>query len=248
MAEGGVFSGRCVLITGAASGIGRVTALAFAAERADVILADRGDMAGVLAEITAIGGTATAVPTDVADPGSVDALFARAAALDVVVNCAGIWVEGSILEMPPEDFDRQIGVNLKGSFLIAQGAARAMAARDAADSGRLILIASELAHLGRKDVSAYCASKAGVIGLTRALARECAPGILVNAVAPGPIDTPMLDLPSLAPDKLAEELTNPLGRVGQPEEIAAVILFLAGPGGTLMTGQTVCPSGGAVML
>ena len=147
--------------------------------------------------------------------------------------------------MTAAEFDKQIAVNLRGSFLIAQGAVRAM---QSTGGGRLILVASELAHLGRAGASAYCASKAGVIGLVRALARECAPGILVNAVAPGPVDTPMLDLSNMPPQKQAEETANPLGRVGRPEEIAAAILFLAGPGGTLMTGQTVCPSGGAVML
>lgn len=244
----GVFSGRTVLVTGAASGIGKATALAFAADGAHLVLADAGDMLAVTDEVAAAGGSARSVTCDVADPASVDALFSEIGDLDVAVNCAGIWVEGGILDMTAEAMDRQIDVNLKGSFLVAQGAARAMAGRDAADPGRIILIASELAHRGRERMSAYCASKAGVIGLVRALSRECAPGTLVNAVAPGPTDTPMLDLENMPSETLALELDNPLQRVGQPEEIAAAILFLAGPGGTLMTGQTVCPSGGAVML
>ena len=243
-----IFEGQTALVTGAASGIGRATAMAFAAEGAEVVLADLVDMGHVSAEIETAGGRATAITCDISDPASVDALFGRTDRLDVVVNCAGILVEGSILEMTPAAYDRQVGVNLKGSFLIAQGAARAMQNFGADTPGRLILIASELAHKGRSGIAAYCASKAGVIGLVRALARECAPGILVNAVAPGPIDTPMLDLANIPKEKLAGELDNPLVRVGQPEEIAAAILFLAGPGGTLMTGQTVCPSGGAVML
>lgn len=244
----GVFENRTVLITGAASGIGRATAIAYAAEGADLILADLGDMGATLAALEAAEGSTMTVPCDIANPASVDALFAGIKILDVAVNCAGIWVGGSILDMPAADMDRQIDVNLKGSFLIAQGAARAMAGRTADDPGRIVLIASELAHRGRAGVSAYCASKAGVIGLVRALSHECAPGILVNAVAPGPIDTPMLDLPNMPPELLALELDNPLKRIGQPEEIAAAILFLTGPGGTLMTGQTVCPSGGAVMV
>lgn len=243
-----IFQNKTVLVTGAASGIGRATALAFAAAGADLVLADRGDMADVVIETADTGGSARAIACDVADPASVDTMFGQIEALDVAVNCAGIWVEGSIREMSFDDMNRQIDVNLKGSFLIAQGAARCMATHGATDPGRLILIASELAHRGRAGMSAYCASKAGVIGLTRALSHECAPAILVNAIAPGPIDTPMLDLPNLAPETLAQELDNPLKRVGQPGEIASAILFLAGPGGTLMTGQTVCPSGGAVML
>lgn len=238
------FKGQTILVTGAASGIGRATALAFAMEGARVIAADIAELATISAEITAKSGQVTTVICDVADPDSVDALFGQIDTLDAVAHCAGILIGDAITEMTADAFDRQIAVNLKGPFLIAQGAIRAMRP----GAGRVILVASELAHLGRAGASAYCASKAGVIGLTRALARECAPDILVNAVAPGPVDTPMLDIPNIPPEKLAEETDNPLGRVGQPEEIAAAILFLVGPGGTLMTGQTICPSGGAVML
>lgn len=242
------FQGKTVLVTGAASGIGAATAQAFAAAGADVILSDLSDTAAAAGAIQTAGGQARSIPCDVADPQSVSRLFDDIATLDIVAHCAGIIVEGSLLEMPASAMDRQIDVNLKGSFLIAQGAARAMTGCRASDPGRIVLVASELAHRGRAGMSAYCASKAGVIGLVRALAHECAPEILVNAVAPGPTDTPMLDLQNMQPEKLAMELDNPLKRVGQPEEIAAAILFLAGPGGTLMTGQTVCPSGGAVML
>lgn len=243
-----IFRNKTVLITGAASGIGLATARAFAVEGARLILADQSEMTGLVEDVSSSGATTRAIQCDVANPESVDALFQQIDTLDVVVNCAGILLEGSIQQMSFTNMSRQIDVNLKGTFLIAQGAARHMANRGAEDPGRMILIASELAHRGRAEMSAYCASKAGVIGLVRALSRECAPGILVNAVAPGPVDTPMLDMPNMSAELLAQELDNPLQRVGQPGEIASAILFLAGPGGTLMTGQTVCPSGGAVML
>ena len=119
--------------------------------------------------------------------------------------------------------------------------------RGAGRGGRVINIASELAHLGRADYSAYCASKAAVIGLTRSWARELAPDILVNAVAPGPVDTPMLNRENMSPEVVAQESDLPLGRIGQPEEIASVIAFLAGPGASYVTGQTFGPNGGAVM-
>lgn len=238
------FEGQSVLVTGAASGIGRATAVAFASEGADLVLADVAGLDNTMQEIGSLGRTATAVHCDVSNAQSVANLFDQIDALHAVAHCAGVLMECAITMMSVQDFDQQIAVNLRGSFLIAQGAVRAMQNHH----GRIVLVASELAHQGRAEASAYCASKAGVIGLTRALARECAPNILVNSVAPGPIDTPMLDVPNMSEDELAAELANPLGRLGRPEEIAAAILFLCGPGGTLMTGQTICPSGGAVML
>ena len=147
--------------------------------------------------------------------------------------------------MPVAEFDRILSVNLRGSFLIAQGAARLMKITKA---GRIILISSELAYLGRANFSAYCASKAGVVGLTRALARELAPHILVNSVAPGPVDTPMLALENMSQAWIDKELDNPLERVGKPSEISALIRFLCGPNAGFFTGQTLSPNGGAVMI
>lgn len=243
MTDTPIFAGKRALVTGAASGIGRATALALAGAGAHVICADIADASGT----ASTAGEAARV--DVADAASVRALFAGAGALDIVVNAAGILIECPTLEMTPEAFDRQIGVNLRGSFLVAQAALRSMTAQNPAPGqGRLILIASELAHLGRADFAAYCASKAGVIGLTRSFAREFAPGILVNAVAPGPTDTPMLAPETMSAAALALDMDNPLGRIGQPAEIAAAVLFLASPAASFMTGQTICPSGGAVML
>ena len=234
-------AGQTALVTGAASGIGRATAKALSSAGAAVILADQADLTQTAQEVT----SARAIEVDVADPASVQALFDEIGPLDIAVNAAGILVESPTLEMSVDAFDRQISVNLRGSFLIAQGALRAMQSRGA---GRLILVASELGYLGRADFAAYCASKAGVIGLTRSLAREFAPEILVNCVAPGPTDTPMLSVESMSPEWLAEETKNPMGRIGTAEEIAAAVLFLASPGASFMTGQTLCPSGGAVML
>ena len=229
------WAGKRALVTGGASGIGRACALALAEAGAQVILAD-------VQEIPPLAG-ARDLPVDVADEASVQALFASAGDLDIVVNAAGILSEGPTLEMPIETFDRQIAVNLRGSFLVARAALAGMR-----PGGRVILIASELAHLGRAGFAGYVASKAGVIGLTRALAREFAPDVLVNAVAPGPTDTPMLSAESMSPEWLAKETDNPMGRIGTPEEIAAAVLFLASPAASFMTGQTICPSGGAVML
>ncbi|MFK7944316.1 MAG: SDR family NAD(P)-dependent oxidoreductase [Paracoccaceae bacterium] len=222
--------GQRALVTGAASGIGAACKAALEAEGADVLGADRNVAPGL-------------INVDVSDVGSVRAMFKKAGPLDIVVNAAGILLESPTLDMSAEAFDRQIAVNLRGSFLVAQGAVEAMDR-----TGRLILIASELAHLGRGGFAAYCASKAGVIGLTRALAHEFAPGILINAVAPGPTDTPMLSAEVMSPEALALETQNPMGRIGSPQEIAAAVVFLASPGASFMTGQTICPSGGAVML
>ncbi|MEL6522770.1 MAG: SDR family NAD(P)-dependent oxidoreductase [Pseudomonadota bacterium] len=225
-----ILSGQRALVTGAASGIGAACVTALSKAGADVLGAD-------------IAPSGDMIAVDVSDAASVSAMFASAGPLDIVVNAAGILIESPTLDMSPEAFDRQIAVNLRGSFLVAQGAVKAMAGK-----GRLVLIASELAHLGRGGFAAYCASKAGVIGMTRALAHEFAPDLLVNAVAPGPTDTPMLSADVMSPEALALETQNPMGRIGQPPEIAAAVVFLASPGASFMTGQTICPSGGAVML
>ena len=165
--------------------------------------------------------------------------------LDFAINAAGILSESKIIDMPVVEFDRILSVNLRGSFLIAQGAAQIM---QSVKSGRIIFVSSELAYLGRANFSAYCASKAGVVGLTRALARELAPDITVNSVAPGPVDTPMLALENMSQEWIDKEIDNPLERVGKPSEIAALIRFLCGPDAGFFTGQTLSPNGGAVMI
>jgi 3-oxoacyl-[acyl-carrier protein] reductase len=231
----GALHGRRALVTGGAGGIGRAIAQAFAAEGAEVVVAD-------------VAPDPFAVRADVADEAQVLALFRtveeRLGGLDILVNNAGILIEKPLLETTAAEFDRLIGVNLRGAFLVGREALRLMS-RDGA--GRVINIASELAYIGRANCSVYCASKGAILALTRSWAREFAPGILVNAIAPGPTDTPMLGPDSTPPETLAKEAQIPLGRIGRPEEIAAAAVFLAGPGATFMTGQCISPNGGAVM-
>jgi 3-oxoacyl-[acyl-carrier protein] reductase len=240
---------KTALVTGAAQGIGAAAAMSLAEAGARVILSDRGDTSATQSAIEAAGGVAWAQTTDVSDASSVDKLFQSIneaeGTLDFAINAAGILSEGTIIDMPVSEFDRIISVNLRGSFLIAQGAARMMAS---AKSGRIILISSELAYLGRAEFSAYCASKAGVVGMTRALARELAPDVQVNSVAPGPVDTPMLALENMSQEWIDREIDNPLERVGKPREIAALVRFLCGPDAGFFTGQTLSPNGGAVMI
>lgn len=242
--------GKVALVTGAASGIGAACAVALAAGGAELVLADRAGQAETLARIREVGGRAWTADCDVAEEERTLALFAeieaRSGGLDIAVNSAGVTFERGLLEMTAAEFDRAIGINLRGTFLIGRGAIGLMRKRGA---GRFIAVASELAYLGRGEYSAYCASKAGVIGLVRSWAREFAPEILVNAIAPGPVDTPMLNRGGgMSAEWIAKEADIPLGRVGRPEEIAATARFLAGPGASFFTGQTVSPNGGAVML
>ena len=244
--------GKRALVTGGASGIGRAIALAFAADGAQVAVVDRAPaekIEAVVAEIRAGGGCAFAVQADVADEGQVlqmvETVLARCGGLDVLVNNAGILIEKPLLETTAEDFDRVIGVNLRGAFLVGREALRVMARQGG--GGRVINVASELAYLGRENCSIYCASKGGVLSMTRSWAREFAPDILVNALAPGPTDAPMLGAAFTSPETFAKESQNPLCRLGRPEEIASAALFLAGPGATFITGQCLSPNGGAVM-
>lgn len=244
----GALAGETALVTGAASGIGRAIALALAREGAEVILADRHSAAETADAIRASGGDTWECPVDVGDEAAVLRLFEilrqRRNRLDILVNNAGILIEKPLLETSVSDFDRLMAVNLRGTFLVSREALRMMVA---GSGGRVINVASEHAYLGRANASVYCASKGGVLSMTRSWAREFAPDIRVNALAPGPTETPMLTGGSTSPETLAKEGDNPLGRIGRPEEIAAAAVFLAGPASSFMTGQCVSPNGGAAM-
>lgn len=240
-----------ILVTGAARGIGAATAIAFARQGARVALADlnRPDETGKAVRLAGAADV-QACACDVSDPASVSALREAIGAtwdgLDVLVHCAGIIHEAPLLETPVADFDRVIAVNLRGSFLIGQMAISLMR-QDAANPPRVILIASDMAYYGRETFSPYVASKHGVLGLVRSWAREFAPGILVNAICPGPIDTEMLGAANMSAEWRKKELAIPLARFGGADEIAALASFLAGDGGRYFTGQGLGPNGGSVM-
>jgi 3-oxoacyl-[acyl-carrier protein] reductase len=247
----GVLDGTRAVVTGGASGIGRAIATAFAAEGADVTIFDRAEedrLAAAAAEAAQGGGKARARRVDVANEEEIVTAFdalAGQGGIDILVSSAGLLIEKPLLQTSAADFDRLMAVNLRGLFLCGREALCLMVAQGR--GGRVVNIASELAYLGRENCSLYCASKGGVVSLTRSWAREFAPSILVNAIAPGPTDTPMLGVESTSPETLAKESMNPLGRLGRPEEIAAAAVFLVGPGATFMTGQCVSPNGGAAM-
>jgi 3-oxoacyl-[acyl-carrier protein] reductase len=230
--------GKRALVTGAANGIGRATALALAQAGATVI--------GLDLRATEVGAVRV-LACDLTEESQIVAAVAEAAArlgeFDILVNNAGIMQEASLVETSAAMIDRTFAVNVRGTILTTREALRHLG-----EDGRIINVASELAYLGRPNASVYVATKAAILGLTRSWARELAPKILVNAVAPGPIDTNLLAFDTLTPAQQAMETAHPLGRIGQPAEIAATILFLAGPGATFFTGQCLGANGGAAML
>ncbi|WP_083250547.1 SDR family NAD(P)-dependent oxidoreductase [Acidihalobacter aeolianus] len=244
-------SGRTALVTGAASGIGRATALALAEAGARVAVnhLDRAAEADeVVDRLRALGARAIACEADVSDGAQVGAMIDKVVAaldgIDILVNNAGIILERPFLDMDEADWDRVLGTDLKSVFLCCRAALPDMLARG---GGCIVNVASELGYLGRAGYAAYTSAKAGVIGLTRSLAREFAPTIRVNAVAPGPVATAMLDPSLMSPEVIARETDIPLGRLGQPEEIAASVVFLASPLASFYCGQTLGPNGGALM-
>ncbi len=248
----GRLSGRTAVVTGASSGIGAGIAVAFAREGADVALVDRSGAAAaapVVAAVEAYGRRAVYLQADVADEADVAAMASAAlealGPVDVLVNNAGIFTQALVEDLPVADWDRVLAVNLRGPFLCSRALLPQMLARG---SGRIINIASQLGQIGGVEVAHYAASKAGLIGLTKSLAREVARrGVLVNAIAPGPVQTPLLDGETEAwrSAKLAE---LPIGRFAEVDEIVPTAVLLASDDGSYYVGQTLGPNGGDVML
>ncbi len=246
----GRLAGKTALVTGANTGIGREVALAYAREGADVTVAwFAGAQAAerTVRDIVHLGRSAIAVRADVTDERSVAALFAahrkRFGKLDILVNNAGIQKSQPIDKAPLADWERMIAVHLRGAFLCSRAAARAMKPRR---QGRIVNVCSQLGYIGRANYTAYSAAKAGLIGFTRALAKELAPsGILVNGVAPGLVDTGFDPLSQAA--KRAHAAGLPLKRLGRPDDMTPSFVFLASEESTYFCGQLLHPNGGEIM-
>ena len=243
---------KTALVTGGATGIGRATALALAAAGARVavnhLAADAAKADAVVTSIRATGTLGLAIAGSVADARDVASIVrATEVALgpiDILVNNAGVIQEKPFLDTSETDWDFVVGVDLKGVFLCCRAVLPGMVERG---RGCVINVASELGYLGRAQYAPYCAAKAGVIGLTRSLAREFAPAIRVNAIAPGPIDTPMLSLEHMSAAMIEKEKDIPARRVGTPDEIAGTAVFLASDLASFYYGQVLSPNGGALM-
>ncbi|MBT0665797.1 3-oxoacyl-[acyl-carrier-protein] reductase [Geobacter pelophilus] len=243
-------NGKIALITGASRGIGRSISLALAAQGAKIVAVDL-DLAAtevVVEELKQLGAEAIAVQGNVtvAEDAEkmVDAAVAKFGRVDILVNNAGITRDGLLLRMKDEDWDAVLTVNLKGAFLCTRAVSKVMTKQR---SGRIINIASIVGQMGNAGQANYCASKAGLIGLTKSNARELAKrNITVNAVAPGFIATAMTDALS---EKVRGELTAqiPLERLGSPEDIANAVVFLAAENSGYITGQVIAVNGGMYM-
>lgn len=243
-------AGRVAVVTGAARGIGRAIALALAAHGASVVVNYRErarDAEQVVAAVRVVGGDAVAVQGDVADATAagnvVAAAMDRWGAVDILVNNAGMAMYGLLVDTTVEQWDRLMAVHLRGAFNVTRAVLPSMIRRG---HGRVINIASVWGQIGAANEVAYSTAKAGLIGFTRALAKEVGRGgITVNAVAPGVIDTDMLaDLST--EDRAALADATPVGRLGRPEDVAGIVVYLASPAGAFVTGQVINADGGMV--
>jgi 3-oxoacyl-[acyl-carrier protein] reductase len=239
-------TGRVAIVTGASRGIGRAVALTLASAGASVVAGARGEnAAGVVKEITEAGGKAIAVALDVTDEASIAAAVARAASefgkVDILVNNAGITRDTLMLRMKRDDWDAVIATNLTGAFTCTQAVLKGMIKQR---YGRIVTISSVVGQSGNAGQANYAASKAGLIGFSKALAREVASrNITVNVVAPGLIDT---DMTRAITDAAQQDwaASIPLGRLGTPDDIAAAVCFLASDAASYITGHVLAVNGG----
>jgi glucose 1-dehydrogenase len=246
--------GKLAIVTGGASGIGKAVCERFAADGARLVIADLNeDKGGALAE--ALGASAAFIKTDMSSAADIEALAEAASALgpiDILVNNAGIVHAADFLDLKPEDFDRVLAVNLRGSFLLGQAVARLMAERVKAGgpAGTIINMSSVNAVFAIANQVPYSVSKGGLSQLTKVMALSLAPyGIRVNAIGPGSIMTDMLASVNNDPAARNRILSRtPLGRIGDPSEIASVAAFLASDDASYITGQTIYADGGRLPL
>ncbi|HXI51515.1 MAG TPA: 3-oxoacyl-[acyl-carrier-protein] reductase [Candidatus Saccharimonadales bacterium] len=241
---------QVAVVTGAGRGIGRAIALKFAQAGADVVCVSRtaANSEKVAGEVVALGRKAWAVAVDVADAKAVaaagDKILGDTGRVDILVNNAGITRDGLLMRMSEEDWDAVLDTNLKGAFAFTKAFTRAFLKQR---SGRIINISSIIGLMGNAGQCNYAASKAGLFGFTRSVARELGSrGITANAIAPGFVET---DMTAKLDEKTRAGLLGqiPLNALGQPEDIAEAALFLAGPGARYITGQVLTVDGGMVM-
>ncbi len=245
-----MLTGKVAIVTGASRGIGRSIALALAAQGAKVVASARNLEAldTLVAEIKTQGGDAAAVAGDVALEADANSLIAQAVEIfgqvDILVNNAGITRDGLLLRMKNEDWDAVLDTNLKGAFLCIRAAAKVMSKQR---FGRIINISSVVGEMGNAGQANYCASKAGLLGLTKSVAKELARrNVTVNAITPGFIVTDMTDNMT---DKARETMTEqiPLGRLGESDDVANAVIFLASDQSAYITGQVLGVNGGMYM-
>lgn len=254
-----LLEGRAAVVTGAGQGIGRACAERMAEDGAKVVVADLNDNTGsqVVNAIKASGGDATFVAVDVSSGASIAKLIGAAVStygrIDVLVNNAGVVDDRPFLELEEREFDRILGINLKGAFLTAQGVARQMVKQGPGPGGvpgSIVNMSSVNAWFGLPDHVAYSVSKGGVMQLTKSMAIALAPhGIRVNAVGPGTIETPLIK-DVVKDDAFRQKVLSrtPLGRFGRPAEIAAIVAWLASDQASYLTGTTIYADGGRMPL